>query len=76
MAPRTRAGAFQLAARAFGPGGSTLAQRLVGHVRAWDRHRRPSTTELQINAYPAGTEIPQSPVVIDKHHTRIALHWR
>jgi hypothetical protein len=66
---------ISITARGFGPGGGELAQRLVGHIRAWDSHGRPSTTDLQIRASPSEAEGGQRAVIIDKRHTRIALDW-
>lgn len=71
------AGGFELGARPFGPAGEVLAHRLVGHVRAWDAHGRPSTGGLRISAHPRGTAVPQhAAAIIDKRHSRLALRWQ
>jgi protein-L-isoaspartate(D-aspartate) O-methyltransferase len=60
-------------ARGYGPGADAVADRLLGHVRAWMDAGRPSSAGLRIRAYPAGTG-PPAPS-IDLPHTRFVVDW-
>jgi protein-L-isoaspartate(D-aspartate) O-methyltransferase len=68
--------------------GSSLAMRLVAHVREWDRAGRPRSTDLRMSVYPAssspltsflppqdrGSRRPNR-FVISKPQSRIVIDW-
>ncbi|MDD4865614.1 MAG: methyltransferase, FxLD system [Mycobacterium sp.] len=69
---------FELGALPLGPGGHSLAQRFVDHIRDWDTRGRPGTAGLHVTAYPhdnALVGLPDSGSVIDKRHNRLTLTW-
>lgn len=66
----------QIAARALGPGGRKLADRLARHVRDWQTHGRPATDALKIRAAARNRSLPPGTSTIETPHTRIVLDWR
>jgi protein-L-isoaspartate(D-aspartate) O-methyltransferase len=75
--PETAHGGFEVAVRGFGLRGPPLAGRLAGQVVAWEGLGRPGTSELSLRAYPLDTPVDEAPgqVILDRHHTRLALSW-
>jgi protein-L-isoaspartate(D-aspartate) O-methyltransferase len=61
----------------YGPD-TSLADRLVAQVLAWDAAGRPSTERLRIRTYPRESECTPDAdaVVLEKRHTRLVLEWR
>jgi protein-L-isoaspartate(D-aspartate) O-methyltransferase len=71
------AASFELAARAFGPKGEELADRLAAHVRAWDAADRPSAADLRVSAYrPDTSRPPAATATITLPHICLALDWQ
>ncbi|HVC30707.1 MAG TPA: P-loop NTPase, partial [Steroidobacteraceae bacterium] len=66
---------FDLWLRTFGDHGE--AARLRELVLAWDSAGRPRSEELQIRAYPRGTNVERSPddLVLEKRETTLVLDW-
>ncbi len=66
-----------LVVRSYGPD-TSLADRLVEQVLAWDAAGRPSTERLRIRAYPreSGCVPDARAVVLEKRHTRLVLDWQ
>lgn len=72
---------FELGSWPFGQDGPELAARLARHARDWAAAGRPSSGDLTITAYPAGTDGTPAPAgaqqaVIGKQYTRLLLTWR
>jgi len=70
-------GDFEVAVRAFGPGGADLARRMASRLAAWEQAGRPGAPYMRLAAYPAGTAVAPAPgqVVLDRRHTRLAVTW-
>jgi protein-L-isoaspartate(D-aspartate) O-methyltransferase len=68
---------FELAVRAFGPRGTTLAQRLADRITDWHRAGRPPTERLQVDVHPKSTpdELIDADYIIDKTHTRLGVRF-
>jgi protein-L-isoaspartate(D-aspartate) O-methyltransferase len=68
--------AFELGACGHGPRGAELAERLAGHIRAWDREHRHGPAPV-LTVYPASTPAVDLPPgrVIRKRHTTMVLSW-
>ncbi|MGH3436537.1 MAG: methyltransferase, FxLD system [Sciscionella sp.] len=66
-------GRRRLLARAFGPSGESLAERLLWQVQDWDAHGRPSSEDMHIDAYPAGA--PVAGQVMEKPASRLVITW-
>lgn len=66
---------YEFVVHAHGPDAQRLAENYANLIRTWDRSYR--AQQPRIDVHPAGTSVPTGPAsrVIDKHHTRIALHW-
>jgi protein-L-isoaspartate(D-aspartate) O-methyltransferase len=69
----------RVAVRPFGPGGHTLAERVVAHAADWARAGRPTADELSLRAYPRAAapepdEVRDS-VVVQKEHSVLLLDW-
>ncbi|QSB06450.1 methyltransferase, FxLD system [Natronoglycomyces albus] len=66
---------FEFGAHGHGPRGAVLAQRLVHHVRSWDRgfrHHRP-----HFEVHPKDTldgDLPPG-LVVEKPHSRVTVSW-
>lgn len=64
-------GVWELGASGYGPQGAKLAQRLVGHVQAWNRDR---SWVPRLQAFPAGSEATRpAGRVIEKVFTRLIM---
>lgn len=76
-APIERKTPIQLEVRGHGPNGEMLAERLTTKIGQWDRHNRPPTPRLHIDAYPL--DRPQHPApgmhTITKRNTMLAISW-
>ncbi len=66
---------FPVTVRGHGADSDQLAARLIEHARRWEQAGRPSTSDLHISAYPAGSGIDAEGTIIDNHHSRLALAW-
>jgi protein-L-isoaspartate(D-aspartate) O-methyltransferase len=68
--------AFEFGAYGHGPHGAELAERLAGHIRAWDRHHRAGPGPV-LTVHPAGTPADQLPsgYVLNKRHSAMVLSW-
>jgi protein-L-isoaspartate(D-aspartate) O-methyltransferase len=68
--------AFEFGAYGHGPHGAELAERLAGHIRAWDRHHRAGPGPV-LTVHPAGTPADQLPsgYVLNKRHSTMVLSW-
>ena len=60
---------------AHGPEAARLAEEYTNLIRTWNRNYRDQLPRLDV--HPATAVIPAGPPsrVIDKEHTRIAVHW-
>jgi hypothetical protein len=70
-------GEFEVVARGFGTQGEALATRMAAQTAAWHDAGRPRASGLSVTAYPPGADVPPRPgqVILDRHHTRLALSW-
>ena len=69
---------FEITACGYGPGGPSLAKRLVRQAFAWDERGRPGAQTLELTAWPPGTPVAATgtdSIIIDRPHTRLALRW-
>jgi protein-L-isoaspartate(D-aspartate) O-methyltransferase len=59
-----------------GPRGAELAERLAGHIQAWDRDHRTGPGPA-LTVHPAGTPADHLPsgYVLNKRHSTIVLSW-
>lgn len=75
LRPNTENTRHEFGVRGHGPAAHCLAEDCADLVRTWDQHYRDQ--QARIDVYPAGADVPQHPVgrIIDKHHTRVAVHW-
>ncbi len=70
-----QAAAFDLFVRSYGEA-DHVAERLVEHIRAWDRAGRPSADRAQIRAYyGAPSPLPGEVYTIVKRSCRLAATW-
>jgi protein-L-isoaspartate(D-aspartate) O-methyltransferase len=68
---------FPVAVRAFGPGGTRVADRLARLLAEWHAAGRPAATELSVRAHPVDTDppLPGPGTVIRKRHSALVLDW-
>lgn len=68
---------FDLQVSGMGASGEHLAHQLADHVRTWNAHGRPSTTGLQVHAYPLSSSAAQARhrFAIVKRAVRLGLDW-
>jgi protein-L-isoaspartate(D-aspartate) O-methyltransferase len=68
--------AVEFRAYGHGPHGAELAERLAGHIRAWDRDHRTGPGPV-LTVHPAGTPADHLPsgYVLNKRHSTIVLSW-
>jgi protein-L-isoaspartate(D-aspartate) O-methyltransferase len=68
--------AVEFCAYGHGPCGAELAERLAGHIRAWDRDHRTAPDPV-VTVHPAGTPADGLPsgYVLNKRHSTIVLSW-
>jgi protein-L-isoaspartate(D-aspartate) O-methyltransferase len=68
--------AVEFRACGHGPHGAELAERLAGHIRAWDRDHRTGPGPV-LTVHPAGTPADHLPsgCVLNKSHSTIVLSW-
>ncbi|MCZ7546460.1 MAG: hypothetical protein M5R40_24340 [Anaerolineae bacterium] len=67
---------YRLHVRAYG-GDDTLPRRLVEHVAAWDAAGRPTSSGLQVRAYPRGVDYAPSAgeAIVEKRWTQLVFSW-
>jgi protein-L-isoaspartate(D-aspartate) O-methyltransferase len=68
--------AVEFRAYGHGPHGAELAERLAGHIQAWDRNHRTGPGPV-LTVHPAGTPADHLPsgYVLNKRHSTIVLSW-
>jgi protein-L-isoaspartate(D-aspartate) O-methyltransferase len=68
--------AFEFGAYGHGSRGAELAERLAGHIRAWDRDHRHGPGPV-LAVHPAGTPASDLPVgtVLTRRHSTVVLSW-
>jgi protein-L-isoaspartate(D-aspartate) O-methyltransferase len=68
--------AYEYGAYGHGPNGAQLAERLVGHIRTWDRDHRAGPDPV-LTVHPASTPDGDLPSghVLRKPHTAMVLSW-
>jgi protein-L-isoaspartate(D-aspartate) O-methyltransferase len=63
-----------LAVRGYGPDAAALTARLLNHVQDWIAAGRPTSANLTIHAYPAGTAAVVPPPTLDLPYTRFGVY--
>lgn len=68
---------FMVLMRAYGPEGASLAEKLRGHLAAWQAAGRPGSAGLCVRVYPAAAEFDPRPgaVVVTRPHVRLLVSW-